>query len=112
MSLADTLDKTELENDYGWPHSLCLIEVSPNKYAANVADTKGLEPDPQHGIHGLAVFATPVSAKVYMQALNGLSGTIVPKTFNECKEIALARPPITALFLMHGAKIKDVINLK
>ena len=112
MSQSDTLDRTDLVNDHGWPHTLCVIEVSPGRFAANVADTKGLEPDPQTDIRGLAVFASEASATDYTGALNGLHGTVVPKTFAECRQIALDRPRLVALFLMDGPTIKDVVYIR
>lgn len=107
----DVVTSSILEDSHGWPESLCVIEVSPGKYAANHADTKGLEPDPQK-IDGLAVFETEASANDYMGALNGLSGTVVPKTFAECRQIVVDKnPKITAMFLMVGSSIKDVIHV-
>ena len=107
----DTLDTPELTNDHGWPQVLCVIEVSPGKYAANVANTNGLEDPPQAEIHGLAIHANEASAIVYMGSLNGLSGTVVPKSFDECRQIAVDKPTLTAMFLMDGAKIRDIIHV-
>ncbi len=112
MADLGTKDHSDLDNDQGWPQTLCVIQPAPDKYAANVADTKGLEDPPQTGIHGLAVFVTEASAKEYMGAINGLSGEIVPKTFAECRQIVVDKPTLTAMFLMAGAKIKDVIHVK
>lgn len=107
-----TEDSTILEDSHGWPQELCVIEVAEGKYASNDADTKGLEPDPQIGVKGLAVHPNTDSANRYMSALNGLSGTVTPKTFAECRQIVIdKRGVLTAMFLMDGAKIKDVIHV-
>lgn len=108
----DVKDTTDLTNDHGWPQELCLVSPAPDKYACNCADTEGLEPDPQHDIHGLAVFVNESSAKTYMGALNGLSGEVIPKSFEECRRIAIERPKLNCMFLMDGPKIKDLIYVR
>lgn len=110
----DTEDSTDLVNDHGWPQGLCLVQPEPGKFACNVADTEGLEAEPQHDVHGLAVFASEGSAKLYTGAgaLNTISGEIVPKTFDECRQIAIERPKLIALFLMEGTKIKDMVYVR
>lgn len=105
-------DTPDLTNDHGWPHSLCVIEVSAGKFACNCADTKGLEPEPQTNIHGLAVFTNTESAITYMGSLNGLGGEIVPKSFDECRQLAVDRPQLKAMFLMNGAKIADIVYVR
>lgn len=107
-----TKDDNDLSNDHNWPQSLCGIEVSPGKFACNCADTKGLEPEPQTDIHGLAVFVNEASATVYMGCLNGLSGTVVPKSFDECRQLAIERPKLHGMFLMDGNKIRDIIYVR
>lgn len=107
-----TVQAPELTNDHGWPQGLCVIEVSPGKYACNVADTKGLENPPQTDIHGLAVFASEASAILYTHSLKGLNGTVVAKSFEECRQIALSKPQLKALFLMDSDKIRDVLYVR
>ena len=101
-----------LGEDRGWPQTLCLIEVSPNVYACNCADTIGIDPDPMTGVLGLAVFTREESANEYMRSLNGLSGAVVPKTFAECHRIASERLQLQAMFLMNGNSIMDIIFVR
>ena len=97
------LDESMLEGFGGFPNQVFLIGVGGDKYAANNASL----PDGQT-VDGLATFPDPDEATTYMGLLAGLSGDIVPKTFDEAREIAVSKPRLMCMFLFVGGRIADV----
>jgi len=87
------------------PQLQCVIKVAEGKYAANNITTIG--PDPMI-INGLAVFHNEKSANNYMlNSKTGIKGTVVVRTFDECREIVKQKAPtITALIFMDGVHVK------
>jgi hypothetical protein len=100
---AITLDESLLGGFGGFPDSLFLIQVAPEKYAANNATLA----DGQ-SVNGLACFPSPDDATTYMGLLAGLSGEIVQKSFEEAREIAIGKPVLAALFLFVDGRIVEV----
>jgi hypothetical protein len=101
-----TDETPDLDDLHGFPESVCLIEVQPGKYAANNGTTP--PPDPMV-IDGIACFHNEASANAYMKSEKGISGNVVPKTFQEAREIALSKAPkIKGLFLMVGDHIAAI----
>jgi hypothetical protein len=97
------LDDALLGGFGGFPDSLFVISVGNGKFAANNATlTDG------QSVNGLACFPTEDDANHYMGLLGGLSGEIVPKSFDEAREIALSKPILSCLFLFQFGKIVEV----
>jgi hypothetical protein len=97
------LDEELLKGYDSFPGNVFLISVGGDKYACNNATlTDGQK------INGLACFPSADDATAYMGLLGGLSGSIVGKSFEEAREIAIAKPVLSALFLFVDGKIIDV----
>jgi hypothetical protein len=101
--LITQIEESMLEGFGGFPNVLYLINVRGDLYAANNATL----PDGQT-VDGLATFPDPDEATTYMGLLAGLSGEIVKKTFEEARQIAVAKPRISCLFLFVGGRIADL----
>jgi hypothetical protein len=108
----DVKDDGVLDNVFGWPQTLCVIEVMDGKYACNEGDTEGKGPDPMYKLKGLAVFANTEGAELYMESPKGMKGTIVDKNFEECREIVVSKDVLNVMFLMHGDVILDIVHVK
>ena len=103
-----TLDDNSLDSAMGFEGTMCVIAVGDKddgKYACNNATTP--PPDPMEA-NGLAVFHNKESAEMYMGSLNGLSGEVVEKTLEECRQIAMGKPRLNALFFMIGPIIVKI----
>jgi hypothetical protein len=98
-----TLDEELLGGFGGFPDRLFLISVGGDKYACNNATLS----DGQK-INGLASFPSADDATTYMGLLQGLSGDLVGKSFEEAREIAISKPVLMALFLFVAGKIVEV----
>ncbi len=101
--LGTQLDESMLEGFGGFPSKVFLIGMGSDKYAANNATL----PDGQT-VDGLATFPDPDEATTYMGLLAGLSGEIVPKSFEEAREITVSKPRLMCMFLFVGGRIVDV----
>jgi hypothetical protein len=98
-----TLDEDLLGGFGGFPDRVFLISVGGDRYACNNATlTDG------QTINGLACFPSGDDATTYMGILQGLSGEIVGKSFEEAREIAIGKPVLSALFLFQGERIVEV----
>jgi len=97
------IEENEFESFGGFPNQLYLISVGDGMYAANNATL----PDGQN-LNGLASFPDREEALTYMGLLAGLSGDIVPKTFEEARDIAKSKPRLSCIFLFAHSKIVDV----
>jgi len=94
----------DLLGGYGeFPDKLYLIQVSLGKYACNNATL----PDGQT-VNGLACFPSHDDCDTYMALLEGIYGDIVPKSFEEARQIAIGKPILSALFLFMDGHIMDV----
>jgi hypothetical protein len=97
------LEESELGGYGSFPDKLFLISVGGDKYACNNATL----PDGQI-VDGLATFPDPDEATTYMGLLGGLSGEIVPKSFEDARQIAQSKLKLSALFLFLGGRIVEV----
>jgi hypothetical protein len=97
------LEDIELGGFGGFPDKLYLISVGGGKYACNNATGKEGE-----RIDGLATFPNPDEATTYMGLLNGLSGDIVSKSFEEARDIAKSKPILSCLFLFLAGHIVEI----
>jgi hypothetical protein len=101
--LGIVLEDDLLEGYDSFPGRIYLISVGGDKYACNNATLS----DGQQ-INGLACFPSGDDATTYMGQLNGLSGKVVGKSFEEAREIALGKPMLSALFLFQAGKVIDI----
>jgi hypothetical protein len=97
------LEELELGGYGAFPDRLFLISVGGDRYACNNATL----PDGE-SVDGLATFPDPDEATTYIGLLAGLSGDIVPKKFEEAREIAKGKPRLSCLFLFVGGRIVEV----
>mgnify|MGYP000975434933 CR=1 FL=1 len=98
-----TLIEEQLGAFGGFPDRVHLISVGEDKYAANNVTL----PDGQN-TNGLACFPSPDDATVYMGMLQGLSGEIVSRSFEEARQIAKSKPVLSCLLLFVDGKIVEV----
>ncbi|MEQ1933055.1 MAG: hypothetical protein ABL962_04140 [Fimbriimonadaceae bacterium] len=102
-----TLDESVLEGYGGFPESLFLIAVGPEKFAANNITL----PDGDK-INGLATFPSPDDATSYMGMLAGLSGEIVGRSFEEARQIAISKPVLACVLLFAEGRIIDICYVR
>jgi len=103
-------DDFDLDSLSGFKNGVCMIDCGDGKYACNNATTPG--PDPMT-VDGIACFPDEEEATVYMATPKyGLRGTVVRKTLEEARAIAVSKPAIQALLFMEGSKVKEIMYVR
>ena len=106
------INDTELDLDNGkdWPTVVIVIETADGKYACVNADTAPPEP---FTLSGLCCFRDKEEAIIFKNTkFYGFPGNPVEKSFKEVIGIAKSKQPlVTAVFLMRGTTVADIIYL-